>query len=169
MAARIISARELAPDLAIALVDAILALPVGLAGEAGQGRQRALEKPQDFAETDRVGRPEHDIAAADSAPAREDAGFLEVDEDLLKELVRNAMPRRDLGAGHGPAGGFGGDREQSAKGIFRLVRDHTDHSLLLAWGNIGENPLRGKSGRRFRMRAFRSRPTRSREWRPPGR
>ena len=57
MAARIIGTRKFPADLANALVDAILALPVGLAGEARQRRQRTFEKPQDFAETDRIGGP----------------------------------------------------------------------------------------------------------------
>src|SRR3569623_1819168 len=62
--ARVIGAREFPPDLAGRFVHAVLALAIGIARQARQGRERTVEQPQDFAETYGIRGPQHHIPAA---------------------------------------------------------------------------------------------------------
>src|SRR6478752_338352 len=102
-AARVIGAGELAADLAARFALAILAPAIGVAREAGEGRQRAFEQAQDLAETHGICGPQHHIAAALAPAAVEHAGLLEIEQDLFEELVRDRMALGDRGAGQGIA------------------------------------------------------------------
>ena len=59
---------EHAANLAARLFLAVLALPVGDLGQARQRRDRTVHNAQDFAEGNRVGRPQKPISASLSAP-----------------------------------------------------------------------------------------------------
>src|SRR3546814_17855713 len=59
-----------------------------------------------------------------AAAALEQAGIAKIDENLLEELVRDGVARRDLGARQRLAIGHLGNREQSPERIAGLVGDH---------------------------------------------
>src|SRR3546814_13282501 len=72
-----------------------------------------------------------------AAAALEQAGIAKIDENLLEELVRDGVARRDLGARQRLAIGHLGNREQRPERIAGLVGDHrTNPSENM--GNLAE-------------------------------
>src|SRR3546814_20348424 len=59
-----------------------------------------------------------------AAAALEQAGIAKIDENLLEELVRDGVARRDLGASQRLAIGHLGHREQRPERIAGSVGDH---------------------------------------------
>src|SRR5690606_11939326 len=121
------------PDLTGLLAPAVLAAPVGDPAEARQRCDRPVDDVQDLAERDHVSPLQEHIAAELSPAARHDAVVLEIEEDLLEELARDALLFRDV-ADHARSARLVrlGEGDESSQGIFGLLRDHRGVGCLRA-------------------------------------
>src|SRR3990167_2682829 len=87
--AGIVCATEFAADFACRFAHAVFAAAVGLTRQTRKRRQRPLKNPQNFAKTDGIRRPQHNIAAALPPATVQYSRFLQVEQNLLQKLVRD--------------------------------------------------------------------------------
>src|SRR5690606_1899655 len=84
-------ASENAPYLAALFLRAVFAAAIGHAAKAGKWGQRAVDNPEDLAERDRVRALQKHIASCLSTATDHDSMVLQIEEDLLQELLGNAL------------------------------------------------------------------------------
>ena len=76
---------------------------LGVVAGADHRRDRALERAQDLAHRDRLGRAGELVAAVRAARARDEAGFAEAHDELLEVGARQVLLGGDLGQAGRPA------------------------------------------------------------------
>src|SRR5690606_21212553 len=150
-------------DFAAMLVLAVLAAPIGDAGEAGQRRDGPVDQPQHLAIGDVLGRLEQFVTAHAAAAAGDDAGALQFEQDLLEEFLGDRLVARNLAdhAGLAPPGPR--QRHQGAQRVFRLLRDHASFisvSSAAPWARVSP-PAPPLPPSRVRSRPWLSSPSRS--------
>src|SRR5262245_25450867 len=109
------------PDLAGRFVLAVGTAAISNLTQARQRRDRAVDNPKHASEGDLIGRRQQSIAPEPASAARDNAVALQVEEDLLEKLARDALLRRDV-RDHHIVGAC--ERDQRPQGISCLLRNH---------------------------------------------
>src|SRR5690606_16095389 len=113
--------REHPADFASFLADAVNATPVSNPAEARQRRHGAVDDAQDFAKGDLFRLLQKQVAARLAAPAHDDALVLEIEQDLLEELLGDALTFGYFGNHLDAVRLAPGKHDQRLQGVFGLL------------------------------------------------
>ncbi|MPL67344.1 hypothetical protein SDC9_13035 [bioreactor metagenome] len=117
---------EDAPDPAAVLVGTVVAALVGLARQAGQGRDRPVDHPQQIRDRHLRRFLDQRIAARPATGRGDIAGVAQLKQDVLEKALRRTGARRDLlDAQRLALGGLlVAQHHQRLQRIFHLLRNH---------------------------------------------
>ena len=105
-------------------VGALRARPCVCVPHAFDGRERAIESPQNTARADLLGMAREEVSAPLSLLALQHPALLELEQNELEKLLRDSLFGGEVGDEHGPAAVFAREAHHRLQPVFRFLRYH---------------------------------------------
>ena len=117
---------EHAADRAVVFRDAFLAGRVGGLADAGDQGERTVQRPNDVADTDAVGRPRELIAAVRPFAALDEAPVFETQQDVFEEFLGDCVSLGEVADEHRPMAVLPGQRQHRLQSVFASASQHVE-------------------------------------------